>query len=512
MSRLQFARSGSPAARSPVRSTALPAFVLPLVCLTAIGCGRENTFAPPPLPTVTVATPLERNVTPYFNTTGNTRAAEAVDLRARVGGYLEEIHFRDGALVEKGALLFTLDRRPFNAALDQANAKLSSAEAAVTEAQAAVAQANARKTVTTAALVLADRQFKRTRQLREREANTEADLDTAEAARQGAAAEVLAAEAEVAAAQAAVSTAEANVKAAQSDVATAELNLEYTEVKAPIDGRIGRRQVDVGNLVQPEQTLLARIEAVDPIHVYFTLSESDLLQFLEMNRQGTITISDADPLTIQAALGESGDFAFEGKLDFREFGVDPSTGTTVRRAQFDNDDQRLIPGLFVRIRAAVGDPRPRLLVEERAISADQRGDYLLVVDDEDTVQYRSVTLGPTDGGLRIVESGLEPDDRVVVNGLQRARPGAKVEPEADVMTANPAAAKGAFKIAGAPAEDAPPADGPPADDEPAGAQPETDQAEPEPAPAERPEADAPDEPLAAEDSDAAPTAAATAEG
>ncbi|MFH5803673.1 efflux RND transporter periplasmic adaptor subunit [Alienimonas sp. DA493] len=499
----------------PVRGSGLRSVVWPLLCVTAIGCGRENEFVPPPPPAVTVATPLERDVTEYFSTTGNTRAAASVHLRARVGGYLEEIHFKDGAIVERGEKLFTLDKRPFEAALAQATAKLKSAEAAVAEAKAAVPEASARKAVTTAALALADRQFRRARQLRERGANTEADLETAAATRQEAAAEVAAADAAEAAAEAAVSTAEANVQAARADVATAELNLEYTDIKAPIDGRIGRRQVDVGNLVQPEQTLLARVEAVDPIHVYFTLSEADLLRFLEMNRQGTLKISDADPPTIEAALGESGDFAFVGTLDFREFGVDPSTGTTVRRAEFDNDEQRLIPGLFVRIRAAVGEPRPRLLVEERAISADQRGDYLLVVDDKNTVQYRPVTVGPADAGLRVIESGLNPSDRVVVNGLQRARPGAEVAPEPGEMTPNPEAATGAFQVADdQPAEQQPaeeqPADEPPADDAPAEVV--------RPAPAAEVgddaafEANSVEADATAADPDAAPVAAGSADG
>jgi RND family efflux transporter MFP subunit len=193
-------------------------------------------------------------------------------------------------------------------------------------------------------------------------------------------------------------------------------------------------------------TLLATLESVDPIYAYFNISESDLLRFLEMQRQGTLTISDADPIEIDLAIGEEGEFNYHGRLNFREFGVDPSTGTTTRRAVFDNAEGRLIPGLFVRARAAVGDPRPRLLVEERAVSSDQRGDYLLVVDDKNVVQYKPVQLGVTDAGLRVIESGLQPGDLVVINGLQRARPGAEVKPEPAEMTAVTSAVPKAFRL------------------------------------------------------------------
>ncbi|HEX6986400.1 MAG TPA: efflux RND transporter periplasmic adaptor subunit, partial [Planctomycetaceae bacterium] len=259
----------------------------------------------------------------------------------------------------------------------------------------------------------------------QRNAATKDQLDVAEAERASAAAEVA---------------------ASKAVVRQAELDLSFTEIRAPFAGRIGRHQVDVGNLVQSGTTVLATLESVDPIHAYFNISESDLLRFLEMQREGALRISDADPPTIELAIGESDDFAFRGKLDYREFGVDPSTGTTVRRAVFDNPDQRLVPGLFVRARAAVGDPRPRLLVEERAVSSDQRGDYLLVVNEKNVVEYRPVTLGRADAGLRVVEEGLTPDDRVVVNGLQRARPGAPVQPEEVPMAAQLAGEPKAFRL------------------------------------------------------------------
>lgn len=353
------------------------------------GCQDRNEFVPPPPPKVTVALPLQQMVQEHFQTTGQTRAVNVVELRARVGGYLERIEFKDGDLVEKGQLLFVLDRAPF--------------EAAVASAEAALAKAEAQ-------LQLAESQLNRTQSLAEQQAVTESTLEI-EQAKQAAAA--------------------ADVAAAKAALRMAQLDLNYAEINAPFAGRMGRHMVDVGNLVESGTTLLAPLESIDPIHAYFTLSESDLLRFMRMQQEGTLTISEKEPIVIELALGEgeAEQFQFRGTLDFREFGIDPETGTTQRRAVFPNSDGRLVPGLFVRLRAAVGEPRPMLVVAERAVGADQRGDYLLVVNSENVVEYRPVKLGLLKDGLRAIESGIDADDHVVINGLQRARPGTEVQPE-----------------------------------------------------------------------------------
>ena len=198
---------------------------------------------------------------------------------------------------------------------------------------------------------------------------------------------------------------------------------------APIGGRIGRRLVDVGNLVQSGTTLLATIESTDPIYVYFTLSESQVLYFTRLRQQNKLpalgAVADRAPAWGSATRK---DFPHEGRLDFAELGVDPDTGTTLRRGIFPNPDGTLVPGLFARVRGAVGDPTPRVLVPERAVGADQQGRYVLVVNDKDVVEYRSVTPGIKFEGLRVVEQGLKGDEWVVVNGLLRARAGGQGRP------------------------------------------------------------------------------------
>ncbi|HAH49186.1 efflux RND transporter periplasmic adaptor subunit [Gimesia sp.] len=361
-------------------------FILPGL-LALVGCQQKNEFVAPPPPQVTVSLPVEQEVQEYYSTTGQTRASKTVVLRARVSGYLQEIHFRDGDLVEKGQLLYLIDPAPY--------------EAEVASAQAAQEKASAQ-------LLLAEQNLKRTKELAAKKVATANELDIQEAE---------------------VATSKADLGAAEARLQEAKLSLSYTKITAPFAGRIGHHMVDIGNLIQIGETTLAKIEATDPIYAYFTISEADLLRFLEMAQKGEIKISEADPLRIELALGDSSDFEFEGKLDFREFGVDPETGTTERRAVFDNTDGGLIPGLFVRVRGKVGDPAKKLLVPEEAIGSDQRGDFLRVVNEKNIVEHRAVETGILVDGKRVIESGLKPDDRVVVVGLQRAQPGKEVNPE-----------------------------------------------------------------------------------
>ena len=357
-----------------------------LLALGTAGCEQKNAFVPPPPPKVTVARPVVQPVVDWIEFTGSTKATATVELRSRVGGYLQRIAFEDGANVTAGDLLLVIEQEPFQVALETAKANLARAQAV---------------------LQLAEANLARSKQLAAESAISKQQLDVDEAER---------------------ATAVANVKAAESAIRQAELNLRYTEIRAPITGRIGRRLVDVGNLVDAEQTLMAVIESIDPIYAYFYLSERDLLRFMQMQRDRKLPNPDENPPTLYLGLENEPDFPHEGHLDFRELGVDPGTGTAFRRGIFPNPGQALIPGLFVRVRGAIGQPKPRMLVEERAIGTDQRGEYLLVVNDKQEVEYHPVKLGSRVGNLRVVHEGVQQRDRIIVNGLQRARPGARSTP------------------------------------------------------------------------------------
>jgi RND family efflux transporter MFP subunit len=227
------------------------------------------------------------------------------------------------------------------------------------------------------------------------------------------------------------------VAAARAAVRDAELQLAYTEIRAPITGRIGEHKVDIGNLVTPEQTLLAVIESTDPIYADFTMSESELLALTETSPGERPVPLEQRDLDLRMGLGDQDDFPHEGKLDFRDLGVDPSTGTITYRARFDNPDGRILSGLFARLRIRVGQPESRLLVPDPAIGTDQRGDYVLVLRDDKTTDHRIVRPGLVQDGLRVIEDGLEADEWIIINGVQRARPNAEVNPVRVAIPAKP---------------------------------------------------------------------------
>jgi RND family efflux transporter MFP subunit len=359
-----------------------------VVLLSAMyGCERPSEFVPPPPPEVTVQQPQTRDIVDHANFTGNTQATATVELRARINGYLQQIAFEDGASVKQGDLLFVIEPAPFQAALEARSADLQRAKAA---------------------LQLAQVELKRNELLEQKKIASQQDVDQRRAD---------------------LSTTRANVAVAQAAVSNAKLDLDYTEIRAPVTGRIGRHLVDVGNLVQSQQTLLATIESIDPIYAYFYVSESDLLRFRQMIRDNELPDPEEKPPLMRLGLANEKGFPHEGYVDFRDLGVNPDTGTILVRALFPNPRQILLPGLFVRLRAPVGEPKPRLMIDERAVAADQRGKYVLVVNDENKVEYRSVELGLAEKGMREIIDGVLPQDWVVVNGLQRARPGATVTPQ-----------------------------------------------------------------------------------
>jgi RND family efflux transporter MFP subunit len=353
--------------------------------LVLAGCQQPQEFVAPPPPPVTVARPLQQAVTVYNEFTGTTEAIESVDIRARVEGFLDSIHFQPAAEVVQGELLFVIEQEPYQAALDRAKATLQSR--------------------------IADHRLAKATARRKEEALKARAISKLE---------VLQAQAEVLTAQAAIAE-------AQADVRNAEIEFSYTEIRAPISGRIGRNLVDVGNLVGAgEQTLLTTIVNYQPMYAYFNVNERDLLRYGENRRKE----GDSWVPVFEMGLANEKGYPHEGRLDYIDNRVDETTGTITVRGEFPNQSGRMVPGLFARIRIPEPEQRDALLVPETALGRDQRGTYVLVANSENVVEYRLLQVGPqVDGGLRIVADGLRPEDWVIVNGIQRARPGAKVAPE-----------------------------------------------------------------------------------
>lgn len=383
------------------------------VAWVAVACQETNTYVAPPPPKVTVAKPLQADVTDYLEFTGTSDAFEEAEVRARVSGFLESIHFEPGANVKKGDLLFVIDPREYEAELNAAKAEVTSAKAQLQRARI---------------------ELERAQRLFKQKAGAEADVVKWRGERDVAAAEVIRAEAKV---------------------EKAELDLGYTQVTAPLDGRVGRNLVDAGNLVgEKEPTLLTTVTRYDPIYAYFNLNERDLLHVLEKYRQEEGIPAGEAPRTldIPVFLGLSNEegYPHEGRFDFGESRVDPGTGTLQLRAEFPNpgDPPEILPGLFVRVRMPVDERSGALLVSERALGTDQIGRYLMVVDEAGTVEKRPVVTGQLEDGLVVITEGLSADERVVVKGIQRARPGAQVDPEETDMAGLKASALKAALEAG----------------------------------------------------------------
>jgi RND family efflux transporter MFP subunit len=372
---------------------------LPLV-LVAAGLGAVSRETPanaaPPPPTVTVANPLLREVNEWDDYVGRFEASRSVEVRPRVSGAVTAVHFTDGAIVRAGQLLFSLDARPFAAALAEARAGLASAQSELTLAHADLGRAE---------------------RLLDVEAVSKSDVDRLRA--------------RVQAGQAALAGAQARVRARQLDV-------EFTQVRAPIGGRISDRRIDAGNLVTAGEgaagTLLTTINALDPIHFSFDGSEALFLKTRRAQEAG----ATASPVEIR--LQDEGEFRWKGKLDFTDNGLDPRSGTIRGRAVLANPGLFLTPGMFGNMRLSNGGTMRALMVPDAAIQTDQARKTVLVVGQDGAVSAKEVTLGPVLNGLRIVRSGLTPRDRVVISGTQMAAPGATVQVRAGKIAPVDAAA------------------------------------------------------------------------
>jgi RND family efflux transporter MFP subunit len=349
-------------------------------------------YAPPDPPEVTVAHPIRKPVTRYLEYTGTTEAHEVVELRARVAGFLDEVKFKPGAAVKKGDLLFVIDPRIYEAQVRQAEADLAARNAT---------------------LRLAELTFERFTQAARAIASTQQELDRALADRD---------------------QAKAQVDLAEAALATARLNVEFTQVRSPIDGRITKNLVDVGNLVGAagQATVLATIVNSQPLYVSIDANESDLLSVrrARMARQpgaepGQIAPGEWRPADL--ATADSDQFGVHGHIDYVDPALNPQTGSIRVRCRFENEDGLLLPGLFVRVRVLL-ETAEETVAPDIALLSDQSGRYALVVNDKDIVEVRRVRIGALDGGMRVVAGGLSVTDRIVVNGLQRARPGIPVKP------------------------------------------------------------------------------------
>jgi len=361
--------------------------------LVALGvlaaCGQNNTYQAPPPPQVTVAKPVEQKITRYFEATGNTAAVNSADLVARVPGFIQEINYQDGAQVKKGTVLFTIEPGPYGLKMDQAKSAQTGAEAALKQAEAA---------------------YERQKDLISRQVSTQAQFDQALASRD---------------------SAQSNLDQAKVNTQLAVINNDYAHVSAPFDGVVTARQVSIGEYVGGSgsaPTVLATIVQLDPIWVNFTASERDVLRVRDMLYKRHQRAADLLGTEVDVGLQTDTGYPHKGKLDYIAPQVSQGTGTLAARAVLPNESRLLLPGFFARVRVPL-EETPAVLVPTVALGSDQAGRYVLTVNGENTVEQRKVEVGPVVGEMTVIESGLKPEDRVVVSGLLRAIPGQKVDPK-----------------------------------------------------------------------------------
>jgi RND family efflux transporter MFP subunit len=370
-----------------------------LALLALAGC-EQNTFVPPPPPKVAVALPVQRPITRYLETTGNTAPIKSVDLVARVQGFLQSIDYKDGDFVKEGTPLFIIEPETYKLKLDQAKAAEAGAEATVKQAEA---------------------DFKRQTDLVARQAVSQSTLDTSTSTRDNA---------------------QASLQQAQANTRISEVNYDYTKVAAPFDGVVSAHLVSVGELVgAASPTQLATIVALDPIYVNFNVNEQDVLRIRAEARRKGLTAADLKQTPVEVGLQSEDGYPHEGKLDYAAPTINQSTGTLAVRGVIPNADRVLLPGYFVRVRVPVDKQQDALLIPDTALGSDQSGRYVLVVTADNVVEQRKVQTGPLDNGLRVIDDGVKGDDRIVIAGMLRVIPGEKVDPQLQKIEQPPQAAK-----------------------------------------------------------------------
>src|SRR6266566_333962 len=370
----------------------LTALTLVISGLVMLGTGSSRGLAQqrPPPPAVTVAPVEQREIIEWDEFTGRTEPVEMVEVRPRVSGYIQEVRFQSGQLVKKGDVLFVVDPRWHQAEFDRRRAELEQAKVRLDNVK---------------------READRTPQLLANKAISTEESD---------------------ARQARYLEAKAALLAAQAALDSAKLDLEYTQVHAPINGRVSRALLTEGNYVSGvagANTLLTTIVSVDPIYVCADVDENSLLKFNTLAQAKELETNGAGNIPVELQLADERDFPHRGYIESFDNHLNPNTGSILLRAVFPNADGRVVPGLFARIRVPLSERHPVLLVDERAIGTDQAQKFVLTLTSTNTVAYRSVNLGPVIDGKRVIRSGLEADEKIVVNGLQRVRPGMPVTPQ-----------------------------------------------------------------------------------
>ena len=363
----------------------------PLVSgLLLTGCGKHPAQTAPPPPVVSVIMPVARDVVEWDEYIGRIEAPESVEIRARVSGYLDKVHFKEGKEVKKGDLLFTIDPRPYQADFDRADA----------EHERALSQAD-----------LAKNDAERAKRLIATKAISEEDFDTKTKS---------------------YNASLAAVKSAKAALDLAKLNLEFTEIRSPIEGRAGRAIVTEGNLVSggasgAGATLLTTVVSVDPLYCYIEIDEHSILKYLQLRREGKRDSALDKEIPVEMAFANEEGFPHKGHSDFVDNRADPNTGTVLCRSVFPNPERTLGPGFFARVRIPGSGKYPALLIPDRAVGADQSQKFVYVVNGEKKVEFRPVKLGPIIDGLRVVKEGVKPGEQIIVEGLLRVRPGIAVD-------------------------------------------------------------------------------------
>ena len=356
------------------------------------GCGQQNTFVPPPPPKVEVAVPLKKTVTRYLEATGNTAAVNSTTLVARVQGFIEAIKYKDGDLVKAGTVLFVIEPKPYQLAVEQAEAGMSSSAASTKQAEADY-----------------DRQV----ELASKNIASKSTLDQATAAK---------------------AAAVAKQKQSAADIEQAQLNLSYTEVKAPFDGIVTSREVSMGQLVGAGgATTLATIVQLDPIYVNFSISEAAVQDVRSGMRERGISRDDLKKIPVEIGLETEKGYPHKGHLDYAAPNMTAATGTLQVRGVLDNADRALLPGYFVRVRVPRAEDKDALLVPDRVIGSDQGGRYVLVANKDNVTEQRHVELAQQVGDLRVIKSGIKADDRVLISGLMTVVAGQKIVPVAETI-------------------------------------------------------------------------------